>query len=172
MIDEKEIQTQPNHGLVTPISGDYALGAEYKGGYLTVKKYTPARVGGRKELEDSRIASAVDLTRRPFNQTIQYRIHAMEARIIKLCDLREQLMSEIDTLNMSFSGTAGALPTLDQEFYNPDLGVVKIVSSIDGIFYVKDKDGIPDMNKINNNGLESYPSLLTDITPDEDNTNL
>lgn len=169
--DDSEVQTQPYGGVIYPKSGTYGVGTTYEGGFLVVKKYWPARTGGQRELQDSTVAAAVDLSRRWVNQTIAERVHDLEARIIKLCDLREQLLQELDALTMAVGGTAGDIPKLDEDFYSPDLGVAKIVAAIDSIFY-ETTNGVPDFSTINEEVMQDYQSLLTDISPDEDNTAL
>lgn len=170
---ETEQPTQPYGGVVYPKSGDYGVGTSYEGGFLVVKKYTPARTGGRTDLQDNSVASAVDTSRRWVNTTIQARLHDLEARIIKLCDLREQLLEELDDITMAIGGTTGAVPALDQDFYDEKLGVAKIVAAIDSIFYEQDANGVPDFSTINNEALEDYRSLLVDVDGDEeDNTAL
>ena len=171
--DESTVMpTQPYGGVIYPQNGSYAIGTSYEGGYLVVKKYVPARVGGRKDLKDSLVAGAVDTSRRWVNTTIRTRMHDLEARIIKLCDLREQLHQELESLTMAMGGVSGDIPTLNQDFYDEKLGVARIVSAIDGIFYVKNADGVPDFASRNAEMLEDYRSLLDDIEGDEDNTAL
>lgn len=171
-VDGEEYSTQPYGGVVYPVSGSYAVGTTYEGGYFVVKKYTPGRAGGRRDLQDNSVAGAVALTRTWVDPVIRHRIHDLEARIIKQCDLREQLEGEIDAIISAVGGGSGALPTLDQDFYDPSLGVTKIVSSIDSAFYLKDDEGVPDFSTRNEEALESYPSLLDDLPDEEDNTSL
>lgn len=166
-----EIPTQPYGGVIYPKTGGAAVGTRYEGGFLVVKKYPPARTGGRRNLMDNTVVGAVDVTRKWVNQTIQHRLHDLEAQIIKLCDLREQLLNELDGMTMAVGGTAGAIPSLDQDFYDTRLGVAKIVAAIDAIFY-ETTDGVPDFSTTNTDALETYQSLLTDIPGEEDNTAL
>jgi hypothetical protein len=171
-VDGEVLSTQPYGGVVYPISGSYSVGTSYEGGNLVVKKYTPSRTGGKKDLQDGTVAGAVDLSRRWVDQTIQRRIHDLEARIIKQCDLREQLMQEVDLIVASVGGVTGDVPSLDQDFYDESQGIVKTLSSIDSAFYETDADGAPDFSTTNDAALESYPSLLLDIPDEEDNTAL
>lgn len=168
---DSEVQTQPYKGVIYSKSADYAAGTQYEGGWLCVKKYVPARVGSASDPQDDLVAGAVDTSRRWVNQTIQARLHDLEARIIKLCDLREQLIHELDQLTMAVAGTIGAVPTLDQEYYSEDLGVAKIVAAIDSVFYDV-TDGVPDFNTINSDAMSKYRSLFPDIEGEEDNTAL
>lgn len=170
--DASEVQTQPYGGVVFPKSGKYAPGVIYDGGFLVVKKYTPARTQGKMELQDDVLASAVDRSRRWVNQVVQERIHDLEARIIKLCDLREQLLIELDTLTMAVGGTLGDVPTLDEDFYAKRIGVPGLVSTIDAMFYTIGEDGTPDFASVNEEALAKHPSLLLDVEEDEANTAL
>jgi hypothetical protein len=170
--DGEEVPTQPYGGVIYPQTGSTAIGTRYEGGYLVVRKYPPARSGGRKDLQDTKVSGAVAVSRKWVNTTIQHRLHDLEARIIKLCDLREQLLDELDAMTMAVGGVAGAVPTIDTDFYDAKLGVAKIVAAIDSIFYDVDEDGKPDFATTNMETLASYPSLFTDIDGEEDNTAL
>lgn len=170
--DGTEYPTQPYGGVIYPKTGSYDLGTRYEGGHLVVRKYAPSRTGGRKDLQDTTVAGAVATSRRWIDQTIQRRVHDLESRILKLCDLREQLLLEIEDIFKAVGGTQGAAPLLDQDQFDPKHGVATIVSSIDGIFFVKDEDGRADFAAKNTTALESYPSLLSDIEGEEDNTAL
>lgn len=171
--EETETPQQPYGGVVYPKSANYGVGTTYEGGYLVVRKYIPARTGGRTDVQDNSVAGAIDASRKWVNTTIQSRLHDVEARILKLVDLREQLLQELDDLTMAVGGTTGSLPTLDQDAFDENLGVAKIVAAIDSIFYQKDDDGTPDFTTLNLEALEDYRSLLLDVDGgEEDNTAL
>jgi len=170
--DITEIHTQPYGGVIYPKSDTYGLGAIYEGGFLVVKKYVYARVGGRKELEDERVANLVADARGWANQGIQEKRNDLEARIIKLMDLREQFLLEIDQVNAAIGGTMGVIPSLDGDGFNEELGVANIVAAIDRVFYLTDEDGVPQFGTINNTALPDYIFLLDDIEPEENNTAL
>lgn len=167
-----EMPTQPYGGVIYPQTGSTAVGTSYEGGYLVVKKYPPSRLGGRKDPQDSHMAGAVATTRKWVSQVVQTRLHDLEARIIKQCDLREQLLNELDTIVMAAGGTVGALPSLDSDFYDESFGVARIVAAIDSVFYELDSDGVPDFSTTNNAMQEVYPSVYPDIDGEEDNTAL
>jgi hypothetical protein len=163
---------QPYNGVIYPRSGAYVPGQTYEGGFLVLKKYTPARVGGRKHLEDSQVATRVDAARRWLRQESKTKRDNIEARILKLCDLREQLLNEIDTIAMAVSEVVPEMPDLDQDRLDRDLTVAQVVASIDSIFYTVSEDGTADFTVENTAELGKYPHLLSDISPDEDNTAL
>lgn len=165
--------TQPYGGIIAPKSGIPAPGGKYDGGYLVIKKYLASKQGGRGEVPDGTVASAVATSRKWVNTTIQHRLHDIEARIIKMCDLREQLQQEIEAMTMAVGGMAGAIPVLDTDFYDEGLGVAKIVAAIDAIFYMTDDEGVPDFASYNTAKLEEYRSLLDDdLGREDDNTAL
>jgi len=163
--DDTEYPTQPYGGVVYPQTGSPAVGTRYEGGYLVVKKYPPSRLGGRKDPQDGMVAGAVAVTRKFINQTAQHRLHN------KQCDLREQLLNELEVMTMAVGGVSGAIPTIDMDFYGDSLGVAQIVAAIDSIFYTTE-DGVPDFATTNDEMLAKYPSLYPDIPGEEDNTAL
>lgn len=163
--------TQPYGGVIAPKSGNYASGSEYEGGYLRVLKYVPARVGGRKDLQDASIANLVAGARKWASKEIKYKRHDIEARIIKLCDLREQLFQELEQLTISLAGFDTSIPTLDEDKYDKALTVSGIIAAIDAIFYETDEDNVPDFDTPNEERLGNHPYLLDDL-PGEENTGL
>lgn len=170
---------QPYGGVIYAKSQLPGLGIADEGGYLNLKKYWPARSGGVKEFQDSTVANAVDLVRRSINPTIRHRIHDLEAKILKQCDLREQLQQEIDLLTISLSGIDPSIPESDTNLYSPKFNITKIVNQIDNIVFAS-VDGVPDLDQANTNAgpnpggpvSPDYQSIFTDIVPDEDNTAL
>ena len=109
VISGERRETYPYGGVVYPKSGVYNIGSVYEGGYLTVLKYIPGRVGGRRDLPDTQVATQGDMARRWMKQEIQMR-NDLEARIIKPCDLREQLSLEKAELAQMVGRTLGAVP--------------------------------------------------------------
>lgn len=168
-----EVPTQPSGGVVYPKSGDYSLGSASEGGRLSVNKDEANRVGGFRELPEQRPATVVAQIRSFVDQVVDERLHSLEARIIKLMDLREQLLGEVDILTMAIGGTSGDVPSLDADFFSVDLGVAKLVAAIDSAFYQTDTDGVtPLFDSPDLESLANFPSLLLDVVPDEDNTAL
>ena len=166
--DTSIVPTQPHGGVVYPQSGFPVPGAKYVGGILSLKK-----VPDRQPRPDDIVASAVTTVRKWVNPTIQHRLHDIEARIIKLCDLREQLQQEREAITMAVGGTVGALPTLDTDFFDEKLGVVKIIATIDSVFSELSNEGVPDFTTSNTTKLQEYTSLRADDpNGEEDNTAL
>jgi hypothetical protein len=164
--------TQPYQGVIAPKSGVYSSGSEYEGGYLMLKKYLPARMGGRKEVEDQRVGSRVDFGRRWVNKEIKTKRHNIEQRIIKLMDLREQLGQELDAITAAMGGIDASTPNFDAERFDIDLTTSSIAESIDRVFYVMDETNTPDFDEPNEENLADYDFLLSNIEPEEDNTAL
>jgi hypothetical protein len=165
------IEFQPYGGVIYPKTGDPALNApQWVGGNLNVVKYTPPRTGG-KDAHDSVTGQAVDRTRRWVNQVIDERIHSLEARILKLCDLREQLLQERDMLEEMVGGTVVSLPNLDEGFYNSEISIAGLVATIDQIFFTPTTDNTGGTMLVRNaDKLARFPQLMDDILPDEAHT--
>jgi len=166
---ESVVETQPYGGVVAPKTGDPAVGSTfYEGGNLNILKYTPARTNNQ-DAHDSSMASAIYRSRKWVGQVIDERIHSLESRIIKLCDLREQLEQERELIESSIGGTVDGFPSLNPDLYDLDLTLARIVAKVDAIFYTVDANGyraeIP-----NDEALRKNPNLMTDILPDEANT--
>lgn len=127
---------------------------EYPGGYLNVIKYPPRRLGGRKDPdeESTTFAAEMDSIRKWANQEIRYKLHDLEARIIKLCDLREQLQNELEFVLTQAWG--GLLPGLEDRWnpqvYVKDRRVPELLVDIDKrLFLFSD----PEQNKPLGNSL-------------------
>jgi hypothetical protein len=168
----KGADVQPYQGVVYPQSASYTTGGIYQAGFMSLRKYVPARVGGRRELEDYAMASNVDKSRRWIQKEIRYKRNDIEARIVKLCDLREQLLQELEDIAWSTAGITSAIPLLDENLFDKDLTVANLVATIDSIFYLTSEDGVADFTVENTTELGYHPYLLSDISPDEDNTAL
>lgn len=169
--DETEAVLQPGEGVVYPKDGTYSIGTQYQGSMLNINKYVPGRIGSRRTIEDSRIAGLVEQSRRWTNQALRYKRNDLEARIIKLADLREQLLQELDELTLAAGGTVPAISDLDQEQFEKEYGVAGIIAAIDSIFYEMTDDNTAIFEAENPN-LINFPNLMPDVSPDEDNTAL
>lgn len=163
---------QPHGGVIYPRSGSYVPGQTYEGGFLVIKKYLPARIGGRKYVEDSQVAARVEAGRRWLRQELKTKRDEIEAQILKMCDLREQLLNEIDDIAMAVAEVVPEMPDLNEERFDRELSVAHVVRAIDSIFYQVSEDGLPDFAVENTAELGKYPFLLSDLSPDEDDTAL
>ena len=108
----------------------YSFGAD-SGGGLNVRKYQPPRVGKGARLiwtTEHTVQSAVmhDL-RNWANQEIAEKLHLLEHKIIKLCDLEEQLEGELEVLTKAFGQSIAELypyydDIIDEDSKNELLG--------------------------------------------------
>lgn len=170
----------PYGGLVYPVTAEYDEPqnqfGKYTGGFAAIRKYPPARMSGRQTVDDDAepYRQYIRYMRRGFEKEIQEKKNDLEARILKLCDLREQLMVERDeVLVQAFGGLSVEIGARFRETqFNPDLTVPKIANLIDSIFYPEADDGHRDHNLINNEELDDKLTLYEDKLPDESNTAL
>ena len=131
---------QPHFGMIAPESDNRGIGGADRGGWLEWGRYPFARIGRIINLSDAdgKIANQVDYARRWVNPAIQERRNNLESKIIKLMDLKEQLQDERDKILMqAIGGTITGLPIPDPREFHSNLHLVKIVESLDGIFYLK-----------------------------------
>ena len=168
---------QPYYGIVSLEStSGYGVGGRNPMGLSTFSRDPNRRIGRDIDISDAAasIVIKMDYARRWTMQSIQEKRNLMEQRIIKLMDLREQLMEERDEiLVQSIGGTVERIPELPSgELFHRELHLSKIVQAIDNVFYVSNA-GVPDMNSINlgtgeaPDGLSFYDTLWAD-DPDDD----
>jgi len=123
------------------------------GGYLNLKKYQPARIGGRKPYGSPETLNAARMRkiRGWANQEIAEKLHRLEWQIIKLCDLREQLEQERDhTLAEAWGGVFTEFDDLWEGETTEDVGagaafvrthrVQELMDTLDQIFFYRDPD--------------------------------
>ena len=181
--------TYPHGGVVAPLSSDPMETEEVliqtaagetvdsgfgpdPGGYLNTDRYYPRRQGGRVErgvAGQENIVHAVHLTRKWANQEIKERLQDIEWRIVKLCDLREQLLQERDeVLVQAFGGALHGVRGFDQNRFNPDHLVQNVINLMYGRIFEKDANGVISSTKASSVvGLlpftfEDLPSELRD----------
>ena len=161
VIEEKEDGTfivsekDPYGGIIAPRSVDtndpvpkqgertgYEQGS---GGMPRHSGYAPARQGGRIDrgaYDSNTIVRYMHQMRAWANQTIKERVQDIEWRIIKLCDLREQLERERDDVLMqAFGGALIGLSTFDEDRFTPSFRVQSMVQDMYEVLYEKDADG-------------------------------
>lgn len=144
---------QPYGGVISTTSTDsYDVGGRYPGG-LSVKLTDLTRNAGRY-VEDAdagaKIAIKMDWARRWVRQELS-ELSRLEERIVKLMDLREQLMEERDMLIQQAVG--GSVPDYpvppDADRFARNLHLTEIVTQMDRTFYETDENGEPDFARIN-----------------------
>lgn len=177
--DDVYQEYQPYGGVVHVKNQLLGVGATDNNSGITLRKYWPPRTGQRN-LQDTLAVDAVNLTRRWLGQTIAHRTHDLEARIIKLCDLREQLQQEIEQITAALGGVADVGTDFDPDLFDIDYSLSAIVTQIDSVFYQVDPDGVPQVGTIaataspNLGGPVNplYLYFMQDIPLEEDNTTL
>lgn len=160
---------QPYGGNFSTLSTDsYGPGGQYKGG-LSVSLRDPTKMAGRYVEEGTagaKIAIKMDWARRWVRQELSS-LSRMEEKIMKLMDLREQLMDERDSLICTAIGGSVVDYALapDPERYARNLHLTEIVTQMDRTFYETDENGEPDFTRINL-GKRVDGTSLSDPTDD------
>ena len=151
-----QIQEQhPHGGLIAPMSAepneplsrkgdDSGFGAD-RGGWIRSDSYYPARQGGRLSrgnYDSDTIVRYMHQIRSWANQDIKERVQDIEARILKQCDLREQLIRERDeVLVQAFGGAMTGLGAYDENRFSGDMRVQVLVQDIYSLLYETKDDG-------------------------------
>ena len=163
-------ETAPYSGIVYPISEDPIIGGLYTGGWLPLWRYPPRKFGNNITYvtESAELAPATRQLRDWANRDIRNLRNNLEARIIKLCDLREQLLLERDEiLPQAIGGATNGVS------FNPDVFAVThhtsgIIRQIDDVFYTI-TDGFYDFeNPRQSEPNPPYPVLLEDAPTGEE----
>lgn len=141
--ENAEIRTSPHQGVVAPRTVDNAEMGTFDGGYLPLSKYLPARLGSRSVVWDKTvpIVEAVSSMRRWVSQEIREKRHRLEHRIIKLCDLREQLLLERDEwIEQALGGSISGV-RFREEYHSTSKRIQNLIHVIDQQFYGVDEVG-------------------------------
>ena len=200
-VDKYRKETQPYGGIVSPkTAGEGESEMIDTAGWLPLWKYGARRLGGKNKSiypRADQIGGVISNARKWVTQEIATLRNDIEARILKLCDLREQLMRERDDILVNaISGTALDLPPFDPKNQLEELHLSHIVTNIDlNFFEAKDLEGntepqgedtselnpvdkkstrVPNFDAPRERGSEPYyKCLLDDVeTGEEDNTAL
>ena len=166
----------PHDGIVSPETPATfnPQGGVYEGGFLTWGKYPWRRFGGQTSDDNlnAALAARVDHARRWCQQAIFEKRNNIEAKIIKLMDLREQLRMERDeVLGQAVGGTTlsgGPIP--DSNDFHPDFHLSNIVADIDRVIWQEAENGGVDPTRLSDSRFD-YVTILDD-EPDEENTAL
>lgn len=172
--DEPEDQfreTEPYGGVAAAGSTDPLAGGLYTGGWLPLWRYPPRRMGGNNSYaaQASETARTVDAARRWASREIRTLRNDLEARVIKLMDLREQLIQERDELLPTALG--GSVPGIfwDEDQFAQSYNLTAIVDLFDSVFYPRRDDGSYDFGSPRVTGPSpGYPTLLDDAPDGEE----
>jgi len=160
---------QPYGGVLSTTSTDsYGPGGQYPGG-ISVKLTDLTRIAGRYVEEGSagaKPAIKTDWARRWVRQELS-ELARLEENIVKLMDLREQLLEERDWLiQQSVGGTVQDFPLApDDDQFARNLHLTELVTQMDRTFYEMDENGEPDFSRINR-GTRADGTSLSDPTQD------
>jgi len=157
----------PHQGVIAPQSTEFYTGTIYEGGYLPILKYPPRRLGRRINVNDGTtyISSRIRKMRDWISQEIKYKRNRVEENIIKLVDLREQLIKERDELiPQAVGGTVYSVPTRHTGRFSKGFSVSEISAAIDALFFEEDPltPNKFDFNTINRVALNNQPTLFED----------
>ena len=138
-------------------SGESLTFGEFPGGFVNLISYVPRRVGGRQPAtpsdEHTYMAMTIDALRGWVNQDIKEKLHMLEEKIIKLCDLSEQLTLERDqVISQAWAGTDVAMNRSPQQFLD-EFKVQSIVRDLDEKFFIWVEEtpylNLPNLTSIN-----------------------
>ncbi len=171
---------QPSRGVVAPLSGDYGVGGRYIGGMSSLQSDV-FRVVGRY-FSQGQAGAKISVRMNHAKEWVQQEIAALtklETRIIKLMDLREQLITERNTI--IFQAVGGSVPDYpippSTERFARNLHLTAIVSDLDRVFYKTSPDGeieydAPNLRRDENSGINNVTpsgmSFYDTLLPDEE----
>lgn len=161
---------QPGFGVVSEVAGSRGIGGQDRGGFLNWGRFAWSRIGQSIDVAEAgqTFSHNVDWSRRWANQAIQERFNNIEAKIIKLADLREQLLLERDQLLVqSVGGGVSSLAAPDPQRFHTGLSLTAIVTGIDQIFYGRNSAGELSFEITNTAKLAEFDTLWVD-RPDDD----
>lgn len=168
------IETEENYpygGYLSPRSVNLAQRSSFDAGYLDINKYLPSRLGGRQVVWDKAnlVAPAIDKTRRWVRQEIKTKRNRIEQRIIKLMDLREQLLLEREELiEQAVGGTISGVE-FREEFHAANQRIQVIINGFDEIFYERDDSGRLSFDLVSEARVTGrYQTLLNDLENGEE----
>jgi len=151
----ESVERYPHGGVVapksveyndpTPKEGENTGFGEYQGGYLNTDRFYAPRMGGRMSkgaFDSDTITRYMHSMRRWASQEIKERLQDIEWRIIKLSDLREQLLKERDeVLVAAFGGALTGVGDFDEARFDRDLQVQNLVQDMYERLYEVEADG-------------------------------
>jgi len=162
------IQTQPYGGIISPLADDLAGEPNHLSvsGWLPIIRYPCWKIGKEEFYWDkgADLYHAVKSAKGWITQEIKERRNDLESRIIKLCDLREQLMLEREEVLLGAVGDVFPSLLFNSELQSESHHLSQIVNKIDRIFHPEFNDkGQIDFNKPRKPSSEPVnPTLVED----------
>lgn len=172
---------QPGRGVAYMTKTSYSYDQAAKDGDANLLKYKTSRVGGKVTLETEATTGAIiQCGRKWISKEIMNKRVRLEERILKLCDLREQLDQEVEQMVWAMFGDMQADESFDAQRFNVDLTAARIAYRFDSTFRIPEDDytvnfdndaeadepGAPNLD-----ALGGYPNLISDAE-EEKNTSL
>lgn len=160
---------QPYYGVISTQSTDsYGPGGRFRGGLPTFLRDPYNQAGRYFDSSDagSKIWNKIDQARRWTQQALQ-EMARLENQILRLVDLREQLLREQDEiLVQAVGGTVSGVSAPDSTRFATNVHISRLVHEMDSVFYQKDSSGAPLFTQIQRGtgeqpaGISLYDSLL------------
>jgi hypothetical protein len=170
-------ETQPFGGVIYPESKEGFEGVDTSG-WLPLWKYPPRKLGSNEANifpEADEIGGQIGIVKRAFAQELSHLRANLEAKIIKLCDLREQLIIERDEVLASLlSGTTiSVYDEFDPKLSLSENHLSNIVTNIDLQYHkTLNREGVPvpDFSQpiLVRSPLSVYQCLLDDAPTGEE----
>jgi hypothetical protein len=148
-----ETETQPYGGVVFPKSDDNFFAVISEAGLLPIWKDPYRKLGLRKNIWDEKLSPDEVLirtreARKWVSKEIKELRNNLEAKIIKLCDLKEQLkLEQKEILAGCVGGFSSSDLDADFEKFKKDRHLSTIIDYFDSNFFQKDEDGNIDFSK-------------------------
>lgn len=172
IVSGQVVDTQPYKGVIYPEQRDENDRFSSKidtSGYLIFWRYPARKTASKVSVWSNHahtIGARVESARRWIPQEIKTLRNDLEARILKLCDLREQLLTERDDILQQALGDAvPGLEDFNPEEYSEEHHLYQIINFIDSVFYetvegvISPREGSPD---------NPYKTLLQDAPDGEE----
>ncbi len=164
-------ETQPYGGAAWSASRDPMVSGLSTGGWIPLWRYPPRRLGTNRSYPDksAEVARDTRAMRHWITREIRNLRNDLEARILKLCDLREQLQIEANELIPQAVG--GVVPGVnyDSNLHAVSHHVSAVTDAIDSIFYPVTPDGMFDFSHPRSTGPNpEYPTLMDDAPEGEE----
>lgn len=162
------IEAHPYGGVSVPLGVEAAEEGAWDAGWLPNLKYPPRRLGGKDIVWNttSELIDANKRLRRWITQEIREKRNSIETRILKLCDLREQLLIEKNEWITSAVGNSVSGTNFIEGYHAESARAQKLLYAIDAHFYSVGEDGRLSFDNTNTQGraftrfrtlLSNYP---------------
>jgi hypothetical protein len=172
IIDNERVPTQPYFGVLAPQSGDADSDRIDQTGVLNTWKEPTRKLGDKNSIWDDESTQFVGLRMRAARSWIKQEIKELrndiEARILKLCDLREQLLKERNEIIYSAVGASLSSYEVTETDFVKEYDLVNIVYLFDTTFFELNESGQIDFSKPKPYTSKEFASLVEDAPTGEE----